>query len=142
MNEMILETTKSKMAPKVVKTRVKSHATVVSAPKAQVVSTPKTPVVSAPKTKLQRVTFSVRAKVGSKVFLAGSFNDWDPTAKQMIDKNNEGLFSVTVCLEPGCHEYKYVIDGIWCADPTCTDWVHNDLGTLNSVKSVDGPQGC
>jgi hypothetical protein len=141
MNEMILETTKSKMAPKVVKTRVKPRATVVSAPKAPVVSAPKAPVVNAPKTKLQRVTFSVRAKVGSKVFLAGSFNDWDPTAKQMSDKNNEGLFSVTVCLEPGCHEFKYVIDGIWCADPTCVDWVHNDLGTLNSVKSVEGHQG-
>jgi len=133
MNEMILETTKSKMAPKVVKTRVKPRATVVSAPKA--------PVVNAPKTKVQRVTFSVRAKVGSRVFLAGSFNDWDPTAKQMSDKNNEGLFSVTVCLEPGCHEFKYVIDGIWCADPTFVDWVHNDLGTLNSVKSVEGHQG-
>jgi 1,4-alpha-glucan branching enzyme len=97
----------------------------------------KAPAGRAPTTKLRRVTFSVRAKVGSKVFLAGSFNNWDPTAKQMLDKNNEGLYSVTVCLEPGCHEFKYVIDGIWCADPTCVDWVHNNLGTLNSVKSVD-----
>jgi len=89
----------------------------------------------APKT--QRVAFSVRAEIGSKVFIAGSFNGWDPTAKQLIDKNGEGLFTATLSLAPGSYQYKFVIDGTWCADPECADWVQNDHGTLNSVKNVE-----
>lgn len=89
---------------------------------------------AAPKT--QRVVFSVRAEAGSKVFLAGSFNNWDPTAKAMVDKGNDGIYSVTLSLAPGNHQYKFVIDGTWCADPECADWVQNDHGTLNSVKHV------
>ncbi|MBP5319683.1 MAG: isoamylase early set domain-containing protein [Kiritimatiellae bacterium] len=89
---------------------------------------------AAPKT--QRVTFSVRADVGSTVYLAGDFNDWDPTVKPMTDKKGDGLFTTTVSLPPGDHQYKFVINGTWCADPDCPDWVQNELGTLNSVKRV------
>ena len=46
--------------------------------------------------KATRVTFSVRAEAGSKVFLAGSFNNWDPTAKEMADKKGDGVFTATV----------------------------------------------
>jgi len=84
----------------------------------------------------QRITFSVRAEAGSKVFLAGCFNNWDPTAKEMIDKKGDGVFTATVTLAPGTYQYKFVIDGTWCADPECADWVQNDHGTLNSVKHV------
>lgn len=86
--------------------------------------------------KAQRVTFSVRAEPGSKVFLAGCFNNWDPTAKAMADKKGEGVYEVSLSLLPGDYQYKFVIDGTWCADPECADWVQNDLGTLNSVKHV------
>jgi 1,4-alpha-glucan branching enzyme len=94
-------------------------------------------VSSAKKEKAKRVTFSVRAKEDSKVFLAGSFNEWDPTAKEMTDKKGEGVFTATLNLPAGRHEYKFVIDGIWCADPENTDWLQNELGTLNSVKTVE-----
>lgn len=86
--------------------------------------------------KATRVTFRVRAEVGSKVSLAGSFNDWDPAAKPMVDKNGTGEFACTLTLPKGRYEYKFVINGTWCADPECTDWVQNDMGTLNSVKVV------
>jgi len=88
------------------------------------------------KEKTKRVAFSVRAKGGSKVFLAGSFNDWNPTAKEMVDKADNGIFTTNVNLPLGTHEYKFVIDGIWCVDPECPEWRQNDHGTLNSVKEV------
>ncbi len=94
----------------------------------------KTRKAAAPKT--TRVTFSVRAEVGSKVFLAGCFNGWDPTAKQMTDKDGTGVFACALNLPKGKYQYKFVINGTWCADPECTDWVQNDMGTLNSVKVV------
>ncbi len=84
----------------------------------------------------QRVTFSVRAEAGSKVFVAGSFNNWNPTAKEMADKKGDGVYAVTLSLPPGVHQYKFVVDGTWCADPECADWVQNEHGTLNSVKHV------
>ncbi len=87
--------------------------------------------------KKQRVTFSVRAEPGSTVYLAGTFNNWDPTDKLMADKKGDGLYTATLNLAPGTYEYKFVIDGTWCADPECPDWVQNELGTLNSVKRVD-----
>ncbi|MCL2104833.1 MAG: glycogen-binding domain-containing protein [Kiritimatiellaeota bacterium] len=91
----------------------------------------------AKKEKTKRVTFSVRAKEDSKVFLAGMFNEWNPTAKEMKDKAGDGVFVATLNLPSGRHQYKFVIDGIWCADPECTEWEQNDLGTLNSVRVVE-----
>ncbi|MEG1788783.1 MAG: glycogen-binding domain-containing protein [Kiritimatiellia bacterium] len=84
-----------------------------------------------------RVAFSVRAEVGSKVFIAGCFNNWAPTAKQLVDKDGTGVYACSLNLPKGKYEYKFVINGTWCADPECTDWVQNAMGTLNSVKIVD-----
>ena len=55
----------------------------------------------------------------------------------IADKNGDGEFTCTLTLPKGRYEYKFVINGTWCADPECTDWVQNDMGTLNSVKVVD-----
>lgn len=107
---------------KAVKTAAAKPAAKTAAPKAAI--------------KTQRVTFSVRAEAGSNVFVAGSFNNWDPTAKAMADKKGEGLYTATLSLAPGSYQYKFVIDGTWCADPECADWIQNEHGTLNSVKHV------
>lgn len=86
--------------------------------------------------KTHRITFTVRADVGSTVFLAGDFNNWDPTAKEMVDKKKDGLFSATLSLPVGEHQYKFIINGTWCVDPECNEWVQNPHGTLNSIKRV------
>lgn len=114
------------------KTQVKQAETAKAVTKSEAVR----PAVKSSAPKTQRVTFSVRAEVGSKVFLAGDFNRWDPTAKEMSDKKGEGVYTVTVNLPVGDHPYKFVIDGTWCADPECSDWVQNEHGTLNSIKRV------
>ena len=97
----------------------------------------RTPKPKAEKPKTCRVTFTVRAKEGSRVFLAGTFNDWSPTAKEMTDKKGTGEYAATLSLKAGTYQYKFIIDGIWCADPECADWVTNDHGTLNSVRHVE-----
>ena len=94
---------------------------------------------AAPKAKKvaeKSVTFTVRAEAGKTVYLAGCFNKWNPTGKQMLDKKNAGVYSTTIKLAPGTYQYKFVIDGTWCADPECADFVQNDHGTLNSVITV------
>lgn len=84
----------------------------------------------------KNVTFTVRADIGKTVYLAGCFNQWNPTGKKMLDKKNEGVYTASVKLAPGRYEYKFVIDGTWCADPENLDFVQNDHGTLNSVIVV------
>lgn len=82
------------------------------------------------------VTFTVRADPGKSVYLAGCFNQWNSTGKKMLDKKNEGVYTASLKLAPGRYEYKFVIDGVWCADPENLDFVQNDHGTLNSVIVV------
>lgn len=80
------------------------------------------------------VTFTVNADKGKEVYLAGSFNEWSTTAKKMAYKS--GSYSATVQLAPGEYQYKFVIDGTWCADPENVNAVKNDQGTFNSVIVV------
>lgn len=94
------------------------------------------PALKKSEPKTQRVTFSVRADVGREVYLAGSFNNWDPTAKAMADKKSDGVYTATLNLPAGAHQYKFVIDGTWCSDPECAERVQNAHGTFNSVKQV------
>ncbi|HBO98322.1 MAG TPA: hypothetical protein DD637_00570 [Verrucomicrobia bacterium] len=82
------------------------------------------------------VSFTVHADKGKAVYVAGSFNKWDPTAKKMSYKARQGIYSATVNLAPGEYQYKFVIDGTWCADPENVNAVPNDQGTFNSVIVV------
>lgn len=80
------------------------------------------------------VLFTVHADKGKAVYLAGEFNDWNPTAKKLAFK--AGVYSAKIKLAPGSYQYKFVIDGTWCADPENANAVPNDQGTFNSVVTV------
>ena len=87
-------------------------------------------------------TFATRAPDAKKVYVAGSFNCWDPEVT-LMQRNQHGVWSVTLQLEPGRYEYRYVIDGIWrseesCEGPhgDCPHCVPNDFGTRNCVFEV------
>ena len=89
-----------------------------------------------PATAKKAVTFTIHAEKGKAVYLAGCFNEWSTTAKKMAYKAKEGLYAATVQLAPGEYQYKFVIDGTWCADPENVNAVKNDQGTFNSVVTV------
>ena len=93
-------------------------------------------MIPSAKPKTKRVTFKAQAAPGSKVFLAGDFNGWSATEKEMTDPKGTGAFSAVLNLPSGTYEYKLVINGTWCVDPECKDWIQNNLGTLNSVRKV------
>ena len=82
------------------------------------------------------VEFTVHAERGKEVFVAGEFNKWNPTAKKMAYKARAGIYTATVKLAPGSYQYKFVIDGTWCADPENVNAIANDQGTFNSVITV------
>ena len=85
----------------------------------------------------RRVTFKLNAEAGKIVSVAGSFNDWDPEAKYLTDKNNTGEYVGVLMLAPGVYEYKFVIDGVWHLDENNSNFSPNDFGTLNSVIEVE-----
>ena len=91
---------------------------------------------AAKKPALKDVTFTVHADKGKSVYLAGVFNQWSLTAKKMAYKAKSGIYTATIKLAPGSYEYKFVIDGTWCADPENANSVPNDQGTFNSVINV------
>ena len=86
--------------------------------------------------KRKRVKFEVLAEPNSKVFVAGSFNDWSDTVKELKDKDDEGCYSGMLLLAPGEYEYKFVIDGNWVIDAENPNFNQNKIGTLNSVVKV------
>ena len=89
---------------------------------------------TAKKATAKNVTFTVHADKGKAVYVAGEFNKWNPTAKKMAYK--AGVYTATVKLAAGTYQYKFVIDGTWCADPENVNAVANDQGTFNSVIEV------
>lgn len=61
-------------------------------------------------------SYSPGAEIKS-VSVAGSFNGWDRGA-QLDGPNEDGVYSKTIVLRGGDHEYKFFIDGReWTADP-------------------------
>ena len=84
----------------------------------------------------RKIEFRLQAEPGSKVFVAGSFNDWDPASLPLQPAVDGGGYRATLLLPPGRHEYKFVVNGVWRMDPACPDWVPNAIGTLNSVLCI------
>ena len=94
------------------------------------------PAKKAAKPAKKDVKFTLHADKGAAVYVAGEFNGWDPTAKKMAYKARQGLYEATVKLAAGTYQYKFVVDGTWCADPENANAVPNDQGTFNSVIEV------
>jgi len=83
----------------------------------------------------KRVTFEVEASEGTTVYVAGTFNDWDPEQHE-LEPQEDGTYSASILLTRGSHEYKFIIDDVWCVDPACPDWTPNGMGSLNSVIHI------
>jgi peroxiredoxin len=83
-------------------------------------------------------TFRYRAPAGTKaVYLAGTFNDWKPTALKMDRPDTSGRFETKRVLDAGAHEYKFVLDGTrWRHDPgnrRQTGFYHNSVLEVGEV---------
>lgn len=100
-----------------------------------------------------KTPFVCHAAEATKIFLAGTFNNWDPQAN-LMERTPDGAWRIDLELEPGRYEYKFVVDGQWCCEPAredaagcpqcvrdgnemkCPDCVPNGFGTMNRVIEV------
>ena len=80
------------------------------------------------------VQFRLDASQASEVRLAGSFTGWKPAYR--LQQVSPGIWSIVVPLEPGVHDYAFVVDGgEWIADPTAPV-VDDGFGGMNSRLAV------
>jgi hypothetical protein len=87
------------------------------------------------------VQFVVDAGAAESVHLAGDFSDWQPTIS-LDDADGDGIWSGRVPLEPGVHEYMFVIDGSeWMPDPNAAGSRDDGFGRRNSVLAVSSVSG-
>jgi hypothetical protein len=72
-----------------------------------------------------------------KVFLAGSFNTWRPQDRKFeLRENRPGIWSVTIPLDPGLYQYKFIVDGSWIADPANPNTRPDGFGGSYSLVEV------
>ncbi|MGB7629835.1 MAG: isoamylase early set domain-containing protein [Candidatus Deferrimicrobium sp.] len=79
--------------------------------------------------------FEFSAPEAKEVSLAGNFNQWNTLANPM-KKDKKGVWKVTLPLEPGRYEYRFIVDGNWQNDPACSSCVTNEFGGENCVRIV------
>ena len=85
--------------------------------------------------KMTEKTFRLEAPQAHEVSVVGCFNGWDPMSNFMRPDDN-GVWSCTMSIEPGEHEYRFVIDGVWCDDPLNTFRRPNSFGSENCVLII------
>ena len=83
------------------------------------------------------IELMLSAPKARSVFVAGSFNGWDPQ-RTALRKDSRGVWHVTLPLSAGRYEYRLVVDGQWQEDPSAKESVPNPHGGRNSVLVVPG----
>jgi hypothetical protein len=74
-----------------------------------------------------------------QVELVGDFNEWAKGTTRLSRSAAPGVWTVSVPLSPGRHEYAFIINGSrWVADPFAAK-SSDDFGTESSVIRVETP---
>ncbi|MCC7262363.1 MAG: isoamylase early set domain-containing protein [Candidatus Latescibacteria bacterium] len=98
-------------------------------------TTPKAKKAPAAKPAKKRHTFSLDTPEAQEVFVAGTFNNWNPEGHP-LKKDKKGVWKVALSLPAGTHEYRFVVNGEWLEDPACEERCLNAFGTHNSVLTL------
>lgn len=72
-----------------------------------------------------------------QVNLFGQFNSWDRSSLPMSDLDGNGIYEISIPLDPGRYEYKFFVDRKELIDPQNPVKVPNGMGDYNSVIIID-----
>ena len=92
--------------------------------------------ISTTRYKNRQVDFWISSVSGSQIFVAGTFNNWNPKTNQMHEQCCKGFFKTALFVSCGIHEYKFIANGIWMPDPSCHSRILNTYGSENSVIHI------
>ena len=127
----------AKAAPSKSERRSKSNAAKVPASKTEAVAKPVGLLLERfPNPGKKRICLELYAPDAQLVFVAGSFNGWQPSAMP-LQKQTGDRWVVELLLDPGRYEYRYVVDGQRTDDPLSSAYVSNPFEGLNCVLEVD-----
>ena len=94
----------------------------------------------------KRVRFQVVAPPGAAVYVAGTFNGWNPREFRMNEapfrlkaNSEDAIYAGVVTVLPGEYEYKFIVNDQWMADPGNQERRPDGFGTFNSVLRVQRP---
>jgi hypothetical protein len=97
------------------------------------------PTVAARADTVHVVRFVLVDSGAQRVSVVGAFNQWQKGATVMSSAGSPGVWVVEVPLQPGRHEYAFVVTDDrgerWVADPFSFS-LHGDFGTETSVIRV------
>jgi len=82
-----------------------------------------------------KVLFTLEAPGARQVFLAGTFNNWAPNQDLMF-QTDAGLWQLSVSLDDGRYQYKFVVDGNWRHDPNNPATTDDGFSGYNSVLVI------
>ncbi|MFA5038202.1 MAG: isoamylase early set domain-containing protein [Candidatus Omnitrophota bacterium] len=83
----------------------------------------------------KKVEFRISAPQANWVGIAGDFNDWKPDTL-VARKDKKGVWKASLTVPAGTYEYKFVVDGSWIEDPSCSRRTINSFGSENCVLVV------
>ena len=82
------------------------------------------------------VRFVLYAPGARHVAVAGTFNQWDLNAAPLARAGSSGVWTTTLALPVGQHQYAFVVDGErWIADPAAPA-IDDGFGRRNSMVAV------
>lgn len=81
------------------------------------------------------VLFEFYSPSAEEVRVAGTFNNWD-ASKHRLKKDSSGYWRLTLKLNVGRYEYRYLVDGNWENDQRPGACVPNAFGTWNCIVEV------
>ncbi len=67
--------------------------------------------------------------------MVGDFYIWRQTSHPM-KKNKNGVWEISIQVNLGRHEYKFLVDGHWQGDPQNGQICRNCFGTDNNILMV------
>jgi len=92
--------------------------------------------VATPAAAIVTVRFVLTAPDAHDVTVAGTFNQWDSHATPLVRIGANGLWTATITLPAGQHQYAFVVDGArWVPDPAAPA-VDDGFGRRNSVLTL------
>lgn len=140
MLPMMRSSRKSKVsasAPKPAAAIVEAPKSIATQPVAKPAVTAKPQATVKPEaSKLGAVSFQLVKPGAKSVYVAGSFNEWQPERAPLVQVDG-GRWAAQLPLKPGRHEYLFVVDGQWLPDPNAREAVQNPFGGQNSVVVVE-----
>ena len=100
------------------------------------------PSVQVTATKQLPVVFTLKVPGASSVAVIGTFNEWNAKGFEMKGDKERGVWSITLSLPQGRHEYAFLVDGNKViSDPQAVFYEEDGFGSQNSVLVLRGENG-